>query len=68
MDSSTVAKGRWKQAIGLSIAILGHPLVAMMIPIIEASPSWTVVSLEQVLAAEIQDTLHGLWEGVSLKA
>ena len=37
-------------------------------PMMEANPSWTVVSLEQVLAAEIQETWHDLWEGVSLKA
>lgn len=60
MDSSTVAKGRWKQAIGFNIAILGQPLVAMIIPMIDASPSWTVVSFEHVLAAEIQETLHDL--------
>ncbi len=39
MDSSTVAKGRWKQAIGLSIAMLGQLLVAIIIPMIDARPS-----------------------------
>ncbi len=48
--------------------MLGQPEVAMMIPMIDANPSWTVVSLVQVLAAEIQDTRQELWEAVSLNA
>lgn len=54
--------------MGLSIEVEGQPLVAMMMPMIEASPSWTVVSLLQVRAVEIQETRHDLWEEVSLKA
>lgn len=60
MDYATVAKGRWKQAMGFKIDMDGQPLVAMIIPMIEASPSWTVVSLLHVLAAEMHDTRQDL--------
>ncbi len=52
--------------MGFKMDMEGQPLVAMIIPMIEASPSWTVVSLLQVLAAEMHDTIQDLCDAVSL--